>query len=213
MADVLLVAASGLAREVLSVLRRSGEHTVIGFLDDDQTMWGKHRDGLTILGGTEHVVDHPRARLLICAGHGAARAEIAARLAESGRTRDDYVSVIDPSVVVPADCTVGPGSILLAGVVMTTNVELGRHVVVMPNATLTHDCLVESFATLCAGVVLGGHARIGEGAYLGMNASVREGIRVGRRAVLGMGAALTQDLPSEEMWVGVPARRLEGARV
>jgi len=213
MADVLLVAASGLAREALSCLRRSGQHTVIGFLDDDANLWGTSLDGLTVLGGTGGVSDHPRASLLICAGRGSVRAALVHRLTGFGRTEDDYVSVIDPSVVVPADCTVGTGSILLAGVVMTANVEIGRHVVVMPNVILTHDDRVESFATLCAGVALGGDAHIGEGAYLGMNSSVREGSRVGTNAVLGMGAVLTQDLPAEETWVGIPARRMQGARV
>jgi acetyltransferase-like isoleucine patch superfamily enzyme len=117
--------------------------------------------------------------------------------------------MIHPSIEIPRGCSVGPGSIVLAGVVMTANVQVGSHVVAMPHVTLTHDDVVEDFVTLCAGVTLGGGVRLRNGAYLGMNASVRPGVTVGRDATLGMGAALVEDLPDRETWVGVPAHRLQ----
>ncbi len=118
--------------------------------------------------------------------------------------------------MVPDDCAVGRGSVVLAGTVLTTSVQIGRHVVVMPNVTLTHDDVVEDFATICAGVSLGGGVHVGEAAYVGMNAAVRENLSVGSGATLGMGAALLQDLPSLQTWAGVPAapvaaRHLQGA--
>lgn len=209
----LLLAASGLAREVLSVLRTRADCQVVGFLDDDVALRGTAIDGVPVLGSLDAVTQHPDARLVVCAGSGRARSAIVMRLSECGVGDARYARVIDPSVRIPASCTVGPGSILLANTVLTADVAVGAHVVAMPHVVLTHDDTVEDFATLCAGVALGGRVTVGARAYLGMNASVRQGLRVGEDATLGMGSALLTDLPDGERWAGVPARVLtnEGA--
>ncbi|WP_354003910.1 NeuD/PglB/VioB family sugar acetyltransferase [Cellulomonas cellasea] len=207
---IVLVAAGGLGREVLALLRAAGED-VAGFLDDSPALRGASVDGAPVLGGVAHIATLPDVRVLVCAGQGSARAALVARLAEAGVGEARWARAIHPGVEVPAGCVVGPGAIMLAGVVLTASVTVGAHVVAMPQATLTHDVVVEDFATLCAGATLGGGVVVGRAAYVGMNASVRQGVRVGVGAVLGMGGALLRDLPDGETWVGVPARPLGAA--
>ncbi|GAA2723965.1 acetyltransferase [Cellulomonas aerilata] len=205
---LVLVGASGLAREVLAVVRRHGPHGVVGVVDDAPATHGGDVDGVPVLGGLDALESWPDAGVVVCVGRGADRAALVDRLERRGVTGRRYATVLHPSVEVPPGCTVDAGSVLLAGVVLTSDVSVGRHVVVMPNVTLTHDDRVRDFATLAAGVSLGGGVEVGPRAYLGMNASVRERVRVGADATLGMGAALLTDLPDGETWAGVPARPL-----
>ena len=88
----------------------------------------------------------------------------------------------------------------------TADVELGRHVVLMPHVVLTHDDVLEDYVTVCAAVALAGGVHIGEAAYLGAGALVRERLCVGADAVLGMGAVAVRDVPGGEVWYGQPAR-------
>ena len=204
-APLLLVAAGGLAREVLSVCRRVGI-PVAGLIDDDPAKLGTSIGGFTVLAGLDAIGRYPDARLLVCAGRGQARRAIVGRLTASGVSEERFATVLDPSVHVPASCSVGAGTILLAGTVLTADVRVGRHVVCMPQVTLTHDDVLEDYATLAAGATLGGGVRVGEAAYLGMNASVREGLTIGDGAVLGMGAVLVRDQPAGSVLAGNPAR-------
>lgn len=200
---LLLVGASGLAREVLPVAAEAG-HEVLGVLDDRHADLPPALGGAPVLGPVSAAAEHPGARLLLCVGPSRTRAAVHARL-DPGAA---YARVVDPSVRNPAGCPVGEGSVLLAGVTITADAVLGAHVVAMPGVTVTHDCVLDDFATLAAGVALGGGVRVGRAAYLGMNASVHPGVRIGAGAVVGMGAVVLTDVPDGETWAGVPARRL-----
>lgn len=211
MPTLLLLGAGGLAREVLAALRRTQEYRIFGFLDDDRALHSSMVDGVPVLGGLSDAGNYPRCSFLACAGSGTARAGMVQTLTRSGVGEDRFATFVDPAVHLSEGCTVGAGSILLAGTVLTAAVTVGRHVAVMPNCTLTHDDVVEDYATLTSGVCLGGGVRIGSGAYLGMGATVRQGVRIGAGTVVGMGSAVLRDLPGGQTWAGVPARELRAA--
>ncbi|WP_214467938.1 NeuD/PglB/VioB family sugar acetyltransferase [Microbacterium flavescens] len=202
--SVILVGASGLAREVIA----AGSAEIVGILDDDPVLHGTEIAGIPVVGGVADAA-HRAGRLLVCVGSGAARRDIVRRLRRIGVGADRFMTFVAPSARIGRSSRLGPGSILLDAVVVTADASIGRHVVVMPNVTITHDAVLEDFVTLAAGVSLGGAVRIREGAYIGMNASVRQHLVVGADATLGMGAALLSHVPDGETWAGVPARRLE----
>ena len=203
---MILVAASGLAREVMAAIEAGSTYGVIGLLDDNIDLHGTFIGAAAVLGSITAAVEYPDANFVVCAGSGQSRAGIVARLADLGIGRDRCESIIHPSVSVPASCDLGVGTVLLANVVLTADVVVGDHVVAMPHAVLTHGTIIDDYATLCSGVLLGGGVRVGKAAYLGMGSSVREGVTVGEQGVLGMGASLLVDLPANEVWIGVPAK-------
>lgn len=209
MRELILLGAGGLAREAADAAQH--DYRVLGILDDNAGLHGSRISGIEVLGGLHLAAEHD-ARLLVCVGSGSVRRDIVRRLLALGVGDDRFGTLIDASVRVPQSCSVGVGSILLAGVVLTADVSIGNHVVLMPNVTLTHDNVLEDFTTVASGVSLGGGVVLGEASYLGMNASVRQAVRVGARAVIGMGAVVLHDVPDDETWAGVPASALAVAR-
>jgi sugar O-acyltransferase (sialic acid O-acetyltransferase NeuD family) len=207
--ELILIAASGLAREVLAMVRGSGQYDVVGLLDDDKEMAGVTVDGAPVLGTIDDAYKYTHAFILVCLGSGKAREMVVDRLSIMGLHEARYATAIDPSVQYPEGCRIGRGSILLRNVTLTASVTLGAHVVAMPSVTFTHDDDVADFATFAAGVSLGGGVRVGRAAYLGMNSSIRERTSVGAYATVGMGAAVLSNVPDGETWVGVPGHPID----
>jgi sugar O-acyltransferase (sialic acid O-acetyltransferase NeuD family) len=179
---------------------------LVGFLDDDEERWGTEVSGARVLGGLDALADLPDARVVVCTGHPgdfSSKARIVARL---GLAPERYATLVDPRAVIPPSCRLGEGTVVLAGVVATTDVRIGAHVAIMPQAVFTHDDRLDDFVTVGAGVRLAGTVHVQAGAYLGSGCLIRESRTIGAGALVGMGAVVARDVPPGEVWAGVPAR-------
>jgi sugar O-acyltransferase (sialic acid O-acetyltransferase NeuD family) len=204
---LILLGASGLAREVLATVRTMPEAWLpIGAVDDNAALHGTQIDGIPVLGAMECVHDHESAAVIACIANvhrPAGRAVLERRLDLS---TDRWATVVHPAASLAPGAELGYGSILLAGVVVTAPQRIGRHVVAMPHVLLTHDDEVADYVTLAGGATLGGDVRVRPRAFLGQRAAIREHVEIGEEAVIGMGAVVLRDVPPHETWAGVPAR-------
>lgn len=209
---LLLVGAGGFARETVEAVHAINDADptwdLLGLLDDDERLHGSVVQGAPVLGPVALAAERTDAAVAVCTGRPSnyfSRPRIVEAL---DLPAERYATLVHPRAWLARSVEVGPGSILLAGVVATASVSIGAHVAVMPGVIFTHDDVVDDHATFGSGVRLGGGVRVERGAYVGAGALVREGLSVGAWATVGMGAVVTHDVPAAEVWAGVPARML-----
>ncbi len=215
--QLLLVGSGGFARETAQAVHAANavEPTwdLAGFVDDDPLRHGTTVDGLPVIGGSGHLAAYPHASVVVCTGRPTnywSRLQIVRRLELPA---ERYATIVHPACSISRDSVIGPGSVLLAGVVCTANVRIGAHVAVMPQVVFTHDDKVGDYATFGSGARLAGAVAVGTGGYVGSGALVREGASIGDWALVGVGAVVLRPVPPGQVWAGVPARFLRDADV
>jgi sugar O-acyltransferase (sialic acid O-acetyltransferase NeuD family) len=207
--DLVVVGAGGHGRETahsaLLQLAGSETHRLVGILDDNPGLdvitlvkeleldilgnhfWLRSNDSLYTLG----------------IGSPAVRKALDAELTSWGR---EAWSVVHPGASIGKSNRIGEGAVIAQGAVVTTNVDLGRHVHLNVNASVSHDSIVGSYTTISPGAVICGACCLEDEVYIGANACVLQGITIGRGAVVGAGACVVSNVAPGQTVVGVPAR-------
>lgn len=211
MDDLVIVGAGGHARETLDVVDAVNASAprlrVLGFVDDDPTLRGVSVRGYPVLGDAAWLRACDPAHTLYLLGIGAAgpKARLGAALAAAGFRAP---VLVHPRAVHTPLVTFGPGSVLAAGAMITSDVRLGTHVYVNVGASISHDCVVGDYCHLAPGSRLAGSVTLGAGCEIGIGAVVMQGITIGPGTIVGAGAAVVRDLPPRCVAAGVPARVL-----
>lgn len=119
---------------------------------------------------------------------------------------EKLVTFVHPTAYVAPSCVLAPGVFIMPNVSITSNTRLGLNCIIRPGSTIGHDNIIGDHVSISAGVSIGSCIKIENGATIGLKSCVREYTEIGENSMLGMGAVLTKNLPTGELWLGNPAK-------
>ena len=209
---LVIIGAGGFGREIPEIVdaintASPGAWELLGFLDDGQPDAERlARLELPHLGAVDGGDDLPHGtHFVIGVGSGAVRRKLREAAERRGLVP---ATLVHPTATVGRDVRIGVGSVLCAGVSVTTNVDLGDFTILNLGVTVGHDTVLEDYVTVHPQAALSGECRIGTDVVMGTSSAIIQGRAVGARTTVGGGAVIVKDLPEDVTAVGAPAKPL-----
>ena len=207
---IAIVGAGGFGREVLDLLRAINsierQWDYVGFVANatPEKRLLDRVDGKW-LGDDQEFFSRPVAsHFVVAIAEPEVRRSVAMAYEGAGL---EPATLVHPLAVVSSDLSIGEGSIICALSSATTNVDIGRHVIVDRHVSIGHDVVIHDFSTLHPSSVLSGGVVIGEGARIGTGSCLLPFSEIGAGALVGAGAVVTVNVPDNAVVMGVPARQ------
>lgn len=198
MKNIALYGAGGHAFAMLGVIKAIGQYRVAVIFDDNPPHIQVMDVPVKSFGADAGQYD----AWCVCIGDNKSRAQVVSQL------DGPFPLLVHPSVSQGPGFKAGEGSMVLAGVVLDTDVAIGRFTIVNNNATLSHNVRVGDFSHIAINVALAGGVEIGNGVLVGAGAVVLPGVKVGDSAIIGAGAVVTRDVPENAVVIGSPGKIL-----
>lgn len=207
---VLLFGAGGHGKVVLDILLVSGWE-VVGVIDDNRTLAGTAFCGIPVLGTSGRLADLRKmvSHAIVSIGNNAVRVDKGTFLRSLGF---ELATAVHPMAVISSRAALGPGTVVMGGVVVNADTRVGPCAILNTGATVDHDCELAEGVHIAPGAHLAGGVRVGALAHIGIGASVIENVTIGPKAIVGAGAAVVEDVPEAAIVVGVPARVVKPSR-
>jgi sugar O-acyltransferase (sialic acid O-acetyltransferase NeuD family) len=206
MKPILIYGAGGLGREVLALVKSIGRWDVLGFIDDQQSPVSSRIDTLKIIGNTDALnLWHEPVDLIISVGDPGIKASIASRIKNYNIS---FPTLVHPSAILMDTDRIrlGHGTIICAGTILTTNIEIGEHVLINLNCTVGHDSKIGNYTSIMPGVNIAGDVTIEDTVLVGSGANIRNQVTIQSKSIVGMGAVVLRDVHQGSTVAGVPAK-------
>ena len=210
MKNIVIIGAGGLAREVQHVIEKinhkKNQWNLIGFIDENLDNKGNLLNGDKIIGNFDDLAQNIINQELyyVCA---IGNTKIKKRLVKQAKENNlKPATLVDPDIFISKSVAINEGSVIYGNTNLTTNIDIGKHVIINPGCTIGHDVVVEDYAIVLPGARVSGNVTIGECSTIGASSTVIQNLIVGKNSFVGAGAVVTKNIDESVTVVGCPAR-------
>ena len=108
---------------------------------------------------------------------------------------------IDDNVVIMDLCHIHAG--------IKRNTKIGKNSMIMSGTHIGHDVHIGSGCSISPNVAFAGEVILKDDATIGMGATIHQGVIIGSCSMIGMGAAVIDNVPPFVTYAGVPAKKIK----
>lgn len=150
-------------------------------------------------------IDYENYEVIIAVGSSKVRREILYKLPKDTK----YFTYIHPTALIGKRVQIGLGSFIGPFSVLTTDVILGDHSLLLRANQVGHDSICGDFLSMMGGAIVNGNCTLGDSVYLGTNSSIREKLTICDNVTLGMNACVVKNIVQSGTYVGVPCYKVK----
>lgn len=214
MDKIVIIGAGGLAREVKNLIDNIniGKLTFefLGYLVSDLDKLGEYDSKDEVIGDFSWFKEQTHViNVAIGIGNPKSRLNVVNKLL-TNYSQLVFPSLIHPSVIYDKNSvTIEQGVIICASTVMTVNIMVQEFSFINLCCTVGHDAFIGRGSVLNPTVNISGGVSLGDGVLVGTGSQILQYVSVGSNSVIGAGACVTKQLPSNIVAVGVPAKAIK----
>lgn len=201
---LLIYGSGGLGREVYDIAKRVNDKekrwSEISFIDDVREE--NNVNGINVYK-FEHILSFDEVECVVAVGEPVSREKLYSKLKQNNLKMG---TLIDPTAVVSESAVIEEGVIICPFVIIAAGVNIDINSFIQPSAVIGHDIKIGKHSIISAGALPGGSSVFGDKVYVGMGSIIKEKVNIGENSIIGMGSCVHNDIPSDVIALGNPAR-------
>ncbi len=168
---------------------------------------GKIVNGYKIIGDyNDFYRDHKRANVVVAIGENKIRCEKLKELKSHGH---NLISLIHPTAHISKSAVLGEGVYIHINSIVWSKSEIGDCTIISPNVLIGHHCKIGKACLISGSSTIGCYVTIKDKTLVGIGSTIiSKEISIGQNVIIGGQSFVTRDIPDNEVWAGVPARKL-----